>query len=84
MRVGKPKTFEIARRENPQRWLGEGAKARLDLASEKPLAPEKSGVAPMQKGFWVVQTLEDRNLLKLRSLDSSFPFFLSDNSIWEQ
>ena len=25
--------------------------------------------------------LEDRNLLKLRSLDSSFPFFLSDNSI---
>ena len=28
--------------------------------------------------------LEDRNLLKLRSLDSSFPFFLSDNSIWRQ
>ena len=28
--------------------------------------------------------LEDRNLLKLRSLDSSFPFFISDNSIWEQ
>ena len=26
--------------------------------------------------------LEDRNLLKLRSLDSSCPFFLSDNSIW--
>ena len=29
-------------------------------------------------------TLDDRNLLKLRSLDSSFPFFLSDNSIWGQ
>ena len=28
--------------------------------------------------------LEDRNLLKLRSLDSSCPFFLSDNSIWGQ
>ena len=26
--------------------------------------------------------LEDRNLLKLRSLDPSCPFFLSDNSIW--
>ena len=26
--------------------------------------------------------LEDRNLLKLRSLDSSCPFSLSDNSIW--
>ena len=28
--------------------------------------------------------LEDRNLLKLRSLDSSSPFFLSDNSLWGQ
>ena len=28
--------------------------------------------------------LEDRNLLKLRSPDSSCPFFLSDNSIWGQ
>ena len=28
--------------------------------------------------------LEDRNLLKLRSLDPSCPFFLSDNSIWGQ
>ena len=28
--------------------------------------------------------LEDRNLLKLRSLDSSCPFFLSDTSIWGQ
>ena len=27
---------------------------------------------------------EDRNLLKLRSLDSSCPVFLSDNSIWGQ
>ena len=27
--------------------------------------------------------LEDPNLLKLRSLDSSCPFFLSDNSIWD-
>ena len=26
--------------------------------------------------------LEDRNLLNLRSLDSLFPFFLSDNGIW--
>ena len=26
--------------------------------------------------------LEHRNLLKLRSLDSTCPFFLSDNSIW--
>ena len=26
--------------------------------------------------------LEDPNLLKLRSLDSSCPFFLSDTSIW--
>ena len=29
-------------------------------------------------------SLEGRNLLKLRSLDSSCPFFLSDNSIWAQ
>ena len=28
--------------------------------------------------------LEDPNLLKLWSLDSSFPFFLSDTSIWGQ
>ena len=28
--------------------------------------------------------LEDRNLLKLRSLDSLIPFFLSDNSSWGQ
>ena len=28
--------------------------------------------------------IEDRNLLKLRSLDPSCPFFLSDNSIWGQ
>ena len=28
--------------------------------------------------------LEDRNLLKLRSLDSLSPFFLSHNSIWGQ
>ena len=28
--------------------------------------------------------LEDPNLLKLRSLDCSSPFFLSDNSIWGQ
>ena len=28
--------------------------------------------------------LEDRNLLKLRSLDSSSPFFLSNTSIWGQ
>ena len=28
--------------------------------------------------------LEDRNLLKLRNLDSSCQFFLSDNSIWGQ
>ena len=38
---------------------------------------------------WVFQdgvtlNLEDRNLLKLRSLDSSCPFFLSGNSIWGQ
>ena len=26
---------------------------------------------------------EDRNLLKLRSLDSSCPLFLSENSIWD-
>ena len=40
-------------------------------------------------GFWAFQeginfTLEDRNLLKLRSLVSSCSFFLSDNSIWGQ
>ena len=29
-------------------------------------------------------TLENPNLLKLRSLQSSCPFFLSDSSIWEQ
>ena len=28
--------------------------------------------------------LKDPNVLKLRSLDSSCPFFLSDNSIWEK
>ena len=31
-----------------------------------------------------VNILEDRNILKLRSLDSSCPFFLSDTSIWRQ
>ena len=30
------------------------------------------------------ENLEDPNLLKLRSLDSFCPFFLSDNSIWGQ
>ena len=30
------------------------------------------------------KNLEDRNLLKLRSLDSSCPFFLRHNSIWGQ
>ena len=34
-------------------------------------------------GLSAPKSLEDRNLLKLRSLDSSFPFFLSDNSIGE-
>ena len=35
--------------------------------------------------FWAMrQILEDRNLLKLRSLGSSCPFFLSDDSIWGQ
>ena len=28
--------------------------------------------------------LEDRNLLKLRKMDPSCPFFLSENSIWGQ
>ena len=32
----------------------------------------------------LLEDLEDRNLLKLRSLDSSCPFFLSDTSIWGQ
>ena len=36
---------------------------------------EQIGVTPF---------LEDRNLLKLRSLHSSCPFFLSENSIWGQ
>ena len=35
-------------------------------------------------GLPLLSYLEDRNLLKLRSLDSSCPFFLSDNSIWGQ
>ena len=47
-------------------------------ASEK-----KSGVAINGQGS-VLLFLEDRNLLKLRSLGSSCPFFLSDNSIWGQ
>ena len=34
--------------------------------------------------FSELTSLEDPNLLKLRSLDSSWPFFLSDNSIWGQ
>ena len=28
--------------------------------------------------------IEDRNLLKLTNLDSSWPFLLSDNRIWGQ
>ena len=32
----------------------------------------------------VFADLEDLSLLKLRSLDPSCPFFLSDNSIWGQ
>ena len=31
-----------------------------------------------------IAALEDLNLLKLGSLNSSCPFFLSDNSIWGQ
>ena len=36
--------------------------------------------------FWGIKqaNLEDRDLLKFRSLDSSCPFFLSDNSLWGQ
>ena len=34
--------------------------------------------------FWHPTFLEDRNLLKLRSLDPSCPCFLSDNNIWGQ
>ena len=53
---------------------------------------------PLTKGpklrGWTVQNhlfhilplnyLEDRNLLRLRSLDPSCPLFLGDNSIWGQ
>ena len=31
-----------------------------------------------------IRLLEDRNLHKLRSLDYSCPFFLSDDRIWGQ
>ena len=37
--------------------------------------------------FWALlgaNPLEDPNLLKLKSLDSSCPFFLGDNRIWGQ
>ena len=47
------------------------------------------GVCAVIWAFWLadriaMQNLEDPNLLKLRSLDSCSPFFLSDNSIWGQ
>ena len=56
------------------------------LAGRKVFPPNFTGFFPsaISNFKWNFTYLEDRNLLKLRSLDSSCPFFLSDNSIWGQ
>ena len=43
------------KRENPQKWVGEGATDLLDPASDTPLAPVQPHFAPVQKSVWVVQ-----------------------------
>ena len=63
----------------------------LSLVSNLDLAVKEFCVDPglkqqslLRRTTWDSGNLEDRNLLKLRSLNSSCPFFLSDNSIWGQ
>ena len=72
--------------------------AQLEMALEKwnrPWPQKKKTEQKLNQKWWVSKTafiktafrsfrLEDRNLRKLRSLDSSCPFFLSDNRIWGQ
>ena len=65
--------------------------ARLTKLHREPGEKAKNPVESLQwrrrpeiADFCPLSCLEDRNLLKLRSLDSSCPFFLSDNSIWGQ
>ena len=48
------------------------------------LSSQENKKYPKRPPSYGCSNLEDRNLLKLRSLDSSCPFCLSDNSIWGQ
>ena len=60
-----------------------GVSSLLEMPTDSchfPCHPRQTPVPTRTEGSF----LEDRNLLKLRYLDSSGPFFLSDHSIWEQ
>ena len=46
---------KLPKSESSRKWLGEGAEGLLDLASKRPLALVRNGVAPVQKRVWVVQ-----------------------------
>ena len=59
------------------------SKSRI-CASPVPFLFPPSPPLPSPRNGFAPKNLEDRNLLKLSSLDSSRPFFLSDNSIWGQ
>ena len=54
------------------------------LALFRKLCPDFINAQHQGPDLRCLECLEDRNVLKLRSLDSSCPFFLSDNSIWGQ
>ena len=53
-----------------------------DITRLRPLPLSNYFLLPLYPVCSFPNYLDDRNLLKLRSLDSSCPFFLSDDSIW--
>ena len=61
-----------------------GTPRQVPKIAQKALRGALSGPGPKSTPVNGGRDLEDRNLLKLRRLDPSCPFFLSDNSIWGQ
>ena len=69
--------------------VGGGGQIRIPIGGSwgpliKSLSVIQQSLSLSQKTREGCGCLEDRNLLKLRSLDSSCPFFLSDTCIWGQ
>ena len=79
---------------SPKLGVPHGVCSGVCLGREGPFGPQASKCQKVPKecthqydwttGCWTMEILENLNLLKLRSLDPSCPFFLSDNSIWGQ